>query len=311
MSAQKEFILKLYDAEKNISIFRALVIFLNIAVYIFLMDKTQCIRWLAWVVIVVAVLYSFFTLVFHPYKRNPILLSAYFTSGSDALLITLWIIATGGYESPFYLLWYVSLLAIALRFTFAVTLITAALYGFLYLIVLLFDTDLTLHMSEIIVRFGYMFFVAMLGGFMSKEIIDQIEAKILLQKSKEEIKKREMLLKEARDHLEERVKERTMELNIKNKQLSQINEDIDNFVYSASHDLKAPLLNMEALMMLLNKEKLQASSFEKDLMAKMEMSINKMKNTINNLADVARSQKEVFDDIETIQLNEIAKEVLE
>lgn len=40
-------------------------------------------------------------------------------------------------------------------------------------------------------------------------------------------------------------------IEAKNKELTAINADLDNFVYSASHDLKGPILNIEGLMKVL------------------------------------------------------------
>jgi CheY-like chemotaxis protein len=51
--------------------------------------------------------------------------------------------------------------------------------------------------------------------------------------------------------LEQRVKERTEELSKSNNELKKINVDLDNFIYTASHDLKAPILNMEGLVRVL------------------------------------------------------------
>ena len=42
-----------------------------------------------------------------------------------------------------------------------------------------------------------------------------------------------------------------MALELKNKQLLRINNDLDNFIHTASHDLKAPITNMEGLLQVL------------------------------------------------------------
>src|SRR5688572_25957713 len=87
---------KALAAEKQVAIVRALVITLNIAVYVFLMDRSTTIEWLAFSIVGVASLYAVLVLALEPYRRFPVLRSAVFTATSDAVLITMWIHATGG-----------------------------------------------------------------------------------------------------------------------------------------------------------------------------------------------------------------------
>jgi PAS domain S-box-containing protein len=51
-------------------------------------------------------------------------------------------------------------------------------------------------------------------------------------------------------------------LSRKNKRLKHINKDLDNFVYSATHDLKSPVNNLESLLKLLHSEVIDQSSSE-------------------------------------------------
>ena len=58
-------------------------------------------------------------------------------------------------------------------------------------------------------------------------------------------KKYEDALKHLNQELEERVRARTAELAQRNLQLAQKNEENETFVYSVSHDLRSPLVNLE------------------------------------------------------------------
>jgi PAS domain S-box-containing protein len=58
-------------------------------------------------------------------------------------------------------------------------------------------------------------------------------------------KKYEDALKRLNQELEDRVRERTAELAERNLQLAQKNEENETFVYSVSHDLRSPLVNLE------------------------------------------------------------------
>src|SRR5688572_27311902 len=107
---------KIRAAEKNISYVRAAVISFNTLIYFFL-DKHEHISWLAITTIILAVLYSIFIIYFKPYTKYPVLISSYVTTFVDVVLISSWIFATGGLESPFHLLWYVSIIAVAFRFS--------------------------------------------------------------------------------------------------------------------------------------------------------------------------------------------------
>ncbi|MFN3403023.1 MAG: sensor histidine kinase [Cytophagaceae bacterium] len=301
---------KLFSAERKIALVRFAVISLNIIVYLFFQDKTDTVEWLAGIIVVVAFLYAVLVIAFRPYEKYPVLLTSYFTSGSDAILITLWILSTGGYDSPFYVLWYISIVAIAFRYNAKITITISILYSVLYCIILLFDPASYEHIADLIVRISYIILIGILSGFLTGETLQQIQAKLRIKLSEAIIKKREAELREINDHLEERVKERTLELNDINAELRRINEDLDNFVYAASHDLKSPIVNTEALLELLFDEDPKSEEEILELRSKITFSLNKIKNTINNLAEVAKAQKTVYEDIENLDFHEIIQEVI-
>jgi signal transduction histidine kinase len=56
-----------------------------------------------------------------------------------------------------------------------------------------------------------------------------------------QIQRRDSELRDAKEVLEERVAERTRELQQRNEELNQSNKELDDFAYIASHDLKEPL----------------------------------------------------------------------
>ena len=146
-----------------------------------------------------------------------------------------------------------------------------------------------------------------------KKIADEElkQANFKLHETNEELVRTEELLKEANNELEEQVQRRTAELQNKNIQLQKINADLDSFIYTASHDLKAPIANLEGLLILLDK-KLQERLPEKDhkLLAMMKTSIDRFKQTISDLSDVTKMQKELEEKAtEIVKLPEVLEDV--
>jgi PAS domain S-box-containing protein len=102
------------------------------------------------------------------------------------------------------------------------------------------------------------------------------------------------------------------ELAATNQQLVRINQDLDNFIYTASHDLKAPISNIEALLSALLRN-LSAQNFSSDrvkhMLALMSESIERFKRTIANLTEVVKLQKENSGEKVLVDLLPVIREV--
>jgi PAS domain S-box-containing protein len=102
------------------------------------------------------------------------------------------------------------------------------------------------------------------------------------------------------------------ELTFKNQELTQINNDLDNFVYTASHDLKAPIANLEGLTsMLRRKLDQQVGPVENQLIGLVQQSVNKLQATIRDLAEITKVQKEKNIPAEPLLFEELLKDVTE
>ncbi|MFN3402790.1 MAG: PAS domain S-box protein [Cytophagaceae bacterium] len=104
------------------------------------------------------------------------------------------------------------------------------------------------------------------------------------------------------------------ELEYKNEELTKINNDLDNFIYTASHDLKAPVSNIEGLMYTLletvNTD--VAVSEEFNLVTNMMFqSVQRFKDTIQDLTDISKAQKSGNDECEKLEVNTIITDVQE
>ncbi|MBO9703878.1 MAG: PAS domain-containing protein [Sporocytophaga sp.] len=106
------------------------------------------------------------------------------------------------------------------------------------------------------------------------------------------------------------LKKTQLELEKTNKNLVRINADLDNFIYTASHDLKAPILNIEGLIQTIKLEVLPNNEDEdfKSLLEMVDISIAKFKETIRDLTEIAKVQKEIIIDQEVIDLKETIEE---
>ena len=100
------------------------------------------------------------------------------------------------------------------------------------------------------------------------------------------------------------------ELELTNKNLRKINADLDNFVYTASHDLRAPVANLEGLLMLLQpKFEEYMPPQEQRLIQLVEASIEKLKRTIHGLLEITKVQKNLEKNIEEISFAEVLDDV--
>lgn len=116
---------------------------------------------------------------------------------------------------------------------------------------------------------------------------------------KKELEKANHFTQNLNKELEERVNARTIEL-------VRINKDLDNFIYTASHDLKAPISNIEGLITILKKRLMSKSITAEDLdpiLAMINESIKRFKNTLIDLTEIAKVDSESEQVLELIKIS--------
>jgi signal transduction histidine kinase len=121
--------------------------------------------------------------------------------------------------------------------------------------------------------------------------------------------------------MEARVRERTrqvdasyQQMELANGQLQKINNDLNTFVYTASHDLKSPILNVEGLLTALEKRlgpEIGRNQVVTDLFEMLNKQVNRFKATIEDLTDVARIGQKSAQDVAGIELGPVLAEVLQ
>ncbi|MCC9166847.1 ATP-binding protein [Pontibacter harenae] len=96
----------------------------------------------------------------------------------------------------------------------------------------------------------------------------------------------------------------------KNEELVKINEDLDNFVYIASHDLKSPVLNIMQLVKELHQSATYTSKDSEVLLDYLDKSLQRLNSTIKDLAEVAKVQRDVGTSEDVFSVDEIVEDLL-
>lgn len=172
---------KALAAEERTGVVRFLVVVFNIVSYWLWLHPTGLgSPALAAVVAAIALVYAVFDLLFQPHRHVPVLATSAWTTFTDAVLITLWIHATGGFGSPYYVLWYLSLVAVAFRFDWRATLVAAALYSAVYVGLLAATDALAGHGVAVTIRVAYILLCGGLGAILAAESMRVFQADVVL-----------------------------------------------------------------------------------------------------------------------------------
>ena len=102
------------------------------------------------------------------------------------------------------------------------------------------------------------------------------------------------------------------ELRDTNERLNHTNVDLDTFVYTASHDLRAPIANIEGLLLALAEQLPAATRADAeitDLLTMMSSSVTRFQRTLNHLTDVSKLQPAHAEAPEAVDLVALAEAV--
>jgi len=122
------------------------------------------------------------------------------------------------------------------------------------------------------------------------------------------------LTKVTRDMSEMRRNEE--DLNRKHDELVITNRDLDNFIYAASHDLKAPILNIDGLVQrlvfCLNEKNIHDPDID-ELIVFFQKSVNRFKTTIEDLTTISKLQRTIDDESnqEQVSIKDIFEDIME
>ncbi|KAA2240765.1 GHKL domain-containing protein [Chitinophaga agrisoli] len=106
------------------------------------------------------------------------------------------------------------------------------------------------------------------------------------------------------------LKKTQAELHRSNQTLKRINEDLDNFVHAASHDLLAPLTSIEAAIRQLRDSLDDKSPGIDQFTSVMEASIFKLRGNLQQLAQIGSIEGEIPEENQVVEIASVLKEVL-
>jgi two-component system CheB/CheR fusion protein len=98
-----------------------------------------------------------------------------------------------------------------------------------------------------------------------------------------------------------------LDLDNKNASLTRINADLDNFVYTASHDLLAPLANIETSIGVMNLIKVADPGMLKFL-AIINSSVKKFRTLIKDISVIARLEGDMLN-MESVDMEELISNI--
>jgi signal transduction histidine kinase len=96
------------------------------------------------------------------------------------------------------------------------------------------------------------------------------------------------------------------------RQLTRVNADLDTFLYTASHELKTPLVNLEGLLEALQEElpaPVQQDGLVPSLLALMRQSLDRFQLTLTQLTDISHLQRTPAQPTEPVDWATLLEEV--
>ena len=129
--------------------------------------------------------------------------------------------------------------------------------------------------------------------------------------SRRRIEESEKRYRELSESLEEKIKERTIELEKRNYELEQINEELASFTYVSSHDLQEPLRKIQMFCnRIIEKEIHVLSEDGRNYFNRMQLAANRMQLLINDLLAYSRTSNGTDDKFVVIDMNVLVQEVV-
>lgn len=174
-------------SEASVAPVRLGVVAFNAVLFAFFLSGPDPVPWLAYSVLLVSAVYAAWMYLDEPYRRYDLLDSPAFTSALDGTLIVAWLTATGGFASPYFPLWYVSIFAVALRYDPWETAGAATVYTFAYAGMTALAGNFWADLPMLVLRSGYIYATGALGTLISLATLQEAEDKQRYQRLADEL----------------------------------------------------------------------------------------------------------------------------
>ena len=133
------------------------------------------------------------------------------------------------------------------------------------------------------------------------EMTDQVQARQQVQELNQELAA-----------INEELMATNEELHDSNSRLTRTNVDLDTFIYTASHDLRAPITNIESILLALY-EQLPPSVLQDELVAQLlemlQSTVGRFQTTIAQLTDISKLQLVHAGPAEPVLLSAVLEDV--
>jgi diguanylate cyclase (GGDEF)-like protein len=156
--------------EALIARLRLVVLAVNVPLLAFFLNTTGWNMRLVWALVVFTAVYGAFIAFAQPYRRWRVFQTSIVSATSDSIVIAIFIAATGGASSPFFILYFLSLAAVGMRFDLRQVLAVCVLYAGTYAFVYAWTWDASMNaFGELALRIGYMFILSVAVGHLARE----------------------------------------------------------------------------------------------------------------------------------------------
>jgi signal transduction histidine kinase len=142
-------------------------------------------------------------------------------------------------------------------------------------------------------------------------ILDTTE-KVLTRQQVEQSRTQVQVLNEELHAINEELRATNDEFATTNYTLTRTNADLDNFIYTASHDLKEPINNLGGLLQALQEQlpaEAQQAELVQPLLQMMQQSVGRFQKTIAHLTDISKLQQSSQQPTEQVDLVTLAEDV--